>query len=147
MRAATLFEVLIVIVIFSLLVIVSFPYSLQLINQTKVDSAAKQISYEIFHQQQAAYSGQAGKNYGVAFYSDHIVSYVGSSLASAESTFNIPLESPITITSITLSSGNEVNFATGSLTSPITGYVKISDYSKIFIVNLNAEGMISYDAQ
>ncbi|PJB22765.1 hypothetical protein CO112_02675, partial [Candidatus Dojkabacteria bacterium CG_4_9_14_3_um_filter_150_Dojkabacteria_WS6_41_13] len=54
MKGTSLLEVLVVIAIFSMLIVLTFPFSLRLINQTKADAEAKSLSYIIFRQQQDA---------------------------------------------------------------------------------------------
>ncbi len=147
MKAASLFETLIVLGIFSLLVMLMFPYSLRLINQKRADAEAKEISYEIFRQQQEAYSGNLDKPYGVAFFSDRIVAFRGASLAQAEASDTIPVSQPIRISNIALSSGNEVVFSAGAFRPNAFGYVSVTDSQKTYRVEINSEGMISYYPQ
>lgn len=146
-KGVSLLEVLVVIGIFSVALMMTFPYSLKLINQNRADSAAKQVAYELFHQQQDAYSGSGGKDYGVAFYSDHIVSFVGASVASAESTFSIPIESPVLINESNFAGTNEVLFHTGSFRPVKPGYLTLTDSTKVFRITINNEGLISYSAE
>jgi Tfp pilus assembly protein FimT len=147
MKAASLFEVLIVLAIFSMVVMIAFPFSLQLINQNRADGVAKQVAYEVFHQQQAAYSGSEGAAHGVAFYQDRMVSFVGSNLATATSSVTIPFDLPIKMNSIVLGGGNEVVFLSGSLQPVTSGYLLVTDASKSFRITINSEGLISYYAQ
>lgn len=143
-KAASLFETLIVIGIFSFLVMLTFPYSLRLINQTRADAEAKEISYEIFRQQQEAYSGYLNKSYGLAFYSDYIVSFRGDSLATAEASDSIPVSAPIYISNIALTNGNEVVFSTGNFRPNYYGYITVTDSQRTYRIDITSEGMISY---
>ena len=62
MKAASLLETLVVMAIFSLLIVLTFPFSIRLINQSRADAEVKALSYIIFRQQQDAYSGLKNKN-------------------------------------------------------------------------------------
>lgn len=147
MKAASLFEVLVVMAIFAMLVVLTFPFSLRLINQSKADAEAKTLAYVLFRQQQDAYSGLQNKAYGIALYSNRYVIYTGTSLAAAESSDTYYFSSPIRMSSISLSSGNEVTFPSGSFRPQANGSLVISDSQKNYRIDINSEGLISYYSQ
>lgn len=147
MKAASLLEVLIVMAIFSMLVVLTFPFSLRLINQSKADAEAKTLAYVLFRQQQDAYAGLEGKSYGVALYNDRFVVYTGDSLATAESTDTYYFTSPIRLQALSLSSGSEITFQNNSFRPSAFGYFLISDANKSYRIDVNSEGLISYYGQ
>ena len=144
MKAASLLEVLVVMAIFSMMVVLTFPFSLQLINQTKADAEVKTLAYVLFRQQQDAYSGLNSKSYGVAIYSNRYVIFTGSSLATAETQDTYLVNAPISISGISLSSGNEIVFTPGVFRSQSNGNVLVSDSKKTYRLDINSEGLISY---
>ncbi|MFZ6021980.1 MAG: type II secretion system protein [Patescibacteria group bacterium] len=147
MKAASLLEVLIVMAIFSMLVVLTFPFSLRLVNQSKADAEAKTLAYVLFRQQQDAYAGLEGKAYGVALYNDRFVVYTGTSLATAESSEAYYFASPIHLQGLSLSSGNEVTFSSNSFRPNTFGHFLISDSNKSYRIDINSEGLISYYGQ
>ena len=144
MKAASLLEVLIVLAIFSMMVVLTFPFSLQLINKSRADAEVKTLSYVIFRQQQDAYAGLNNKAYGVALYSNRFIIFTGNSLATADSQDTYYLNSPISISSISLNSGNEIVFNPNSFRSNAHGHLHVSDSQKTYRIDINSEGLISY---
>lgn len=144
MKAASLLEVLIVLAIFSMMVVLTFPFSLQLINQSRADAEAKTLSYILFRQQQDAYAGLNNKAYGVALYSNRFIIFTGTSLATAESQDTYYFNSPIGLSAIALSSGNEIVFNPNSFRTSANGYLLMSDSKKTYRIDINSEGLISY---
>ncbi len=144
MKAASLFEVLIVMAIFSMMVVLTFPFSLRLINQSRADAEAKTLSYMIFRQQQDAYSGLNNNAYGIALYSNRYIVYTGTSLATATSQDTYFFNQPITLNGINLSSGNEIVFTVNSFRPSTNGYLTVSDAKKTYRIDINSEGLVSY---
>lgn len=144
MKAASLLEMIIVMAIFSMMVVLTFPFSLRLINQSRADAEAKTLAYMLFRQQQDAYAGLNNKSYGVALYSNRFVIFTGNSLSTAESQDTYFFNSPITLSEITLSSGNEIVFAPNSFRPQANGYLSITDSRKTYRIDVNSEGLISY---
>jgi len=147
MKAASLFEILVVIGIFSILVVLTFPFSLRLMNQSKADAEAKALSYMLFRQQQDAYSGFKNKPYGIALYSDRYTIFTGNSLATAEYQDTYFFPEPITVSSISLNTGNELVFPVNSFRPSAYGYLLVSDSKKSYRIDLTSEGLISYYGQ
>ncbi|MCC7303861.1 prepilin-type N-terminal cleavage/methylation domain-containing protein [bacterium] len=144
MKAASLLETLIVLAIFSILAVMTFPFSLSLINQTRADAETKTLAYMLFRQQQDAYAGLNNKSYGIALYQNRFVIFTGDSLNTAESQDTYYLNNPITVSNISLSSGNEVVFSPNSFRPQENGYLDITDSTKTYRIDITSEGLISY---
>jgi len=144
MKGTSLLEVLVVIAIFSMLIVLTFPFPLRLINQTKADAEAKSLSYIIFRQQQDAYSGLNNKPYGISLYGNRYIVFTGASLATADSQDTFYLNSPISMSSISLNNGSEIVFPSGSFRPQSSGYLIITDSQKSYRIDISSEGLISY---
>lgn len=144
MKAMSLFEVIVVLGIFSMTVVLTFPYSLALINRDRANAETKKIAYLLFHEQQDSYAGLDGKSYGIAFFEDRYTVYTGASLSSAETSDTIYLQSPIRISSISLSSGNEISFPVNSFRPVQSGFLIVTDAHSSFKVEVTSEGVITY---
>lgn len=144
MKATSLLEIVVVMAIFSVLIVLTFPFSLRLINQSKADAEAKTLAYIIFRQQQDSYAGLLNKGYGVSLYSDRYIIFSGESLATADTQETYYFTSPIYVSSIALNSGNEVVFPVGSFRPQAHGYLQVTDSKKTYRIDINQEGLISY---
>lgn len=130
-----------------MLIVLTFPYSLRLINQSKADAEAKTLSYMLFRQQQDSYSGLQNKPYGIALYNNRYIVFSGASLAEADGQDTYYFPAPISLSTISLNSGNEVVFGVNSFRPSTHGYVVISDSKKSYRIDITSEGLISYYGQ
>lgn len=146
MKAASLFETLVVMGIFSMMVVLTFPFSMQLINRSRADAEAKTIAYMLFRQQQDAYAGLQQNSYGIAFFSDRYTVFTGERLSDATYQDTYYFTQPIRISSIQLSVGNEITFPVGEFRAGAFGHITISDSRSTYRLEINSEGMISYYA-
>ena len=147
MKAVSLFEVLIVMSIFSILVVLTFPFSLTLINKTRADVEIKALAYVVYRQQQDALAGVNGKAYGIALYSDRYIAFTGNSLATADSKDTFIINDPIHMNTISLSSGNEIVFSPNTFRPSTNGYVLMSDTRNSYRLDVTSEGLVSYFSQ
>lgn len=147
MKGASLFEILVVIGIFSILVVLTFPFSLRLVNQSKADAEAKTLAYMVFRQQQDAYAGLQNKPYGIALTGNSFTVFSGNSLATADAQETYYFNEPISLSSIALNNGNEVVFPVNSFRPSSNGYVLVSDSKKTYRIDITSEGLISYYGQ
>jgi type II secretory pathway pseudopilin PulG len=144
MKAASLFEILVVIGIFSILVVLTFPFSLRLMNQSKADAEAKTLAYMIFRQQQDAFAGLQNKAYGVSLTGNGFTVFTGNSLATADSQETYYFNEPISLSTLSLNNGNEIVFPVNSFRPNSNGYVLVSDSKKSYRIDITSEGLISY---
>ncbi len=141
----TLMEMLLVLGIFISVTVIVMPYTIQQIQGEKLQDVVKEIESSIFSYQQKGYTGLSSKSYGISFSTNKYTLYIGSTLATAESTEEYPLQNGVTISQISLSGGAiDINFSTGSFRPNHYGSVKVSDYANNYLITISSEGLIDY---
>lgn len=144
MKAMTLLEMIVVMGIFTISTYIMLPYTVKLVNQTRTDSEAKNITYALFRQQQDSYAGLGNSGYGIAFTTTGYTVFTGDSLATAAYKDTYTLNESVRITSIQLGASNEVAYPKNSFRPNHTGYILLSDSISVYRVDITQEGLISF---
>jgi type II secretory pathway pseudopilin PulG len=143
-RAFTLIELLVVLGILMASSFILIPIAVEQIQGNKTFSELKILYSNISSQQQNSFSGLNNTSYGIALFSDRYELFIGETLATASSTEEILLKNNVQITSINLTSGNEISFPKGSVKPMAVGEITLSDGIENYQLSINKEGLIEY---
>jgi type II secretory pathway pseudopilin PulG len=144
LRAYTLFEIIIVLGIVSVLAMLLMPVGLKQLQGNKLDKDTYNMFSYIYTQQQNSYSRLENKTYGISFESDKFIIYSGVNLASADWSEENILNSGNRISQINLTGGvHEIHFQSGSFRPNVSGTIQIKDEEQTLQLEINPEGLIS----
>jgi len=143
-KGFTLIEILLVVGITMTIALFTLPFLTSRVRQTDLEETVKGTISQIIQYQQYAYAGNGNTAYGISFSSDRYILFRGNSLISASIQETILLPTSISISSINLTSGNEVVFAYQSFRPSVNGVIRFNLDSQNIDVSINSEGMIRY---
>ena len=142
----TLFELLLVIAVVSIIVMITLPLALRDFQGEKTKSVTVDISSNLYVVQQYANSRKNNKSYGVRLLPDRFVLFIGESFIGAESTEEIALPQGILIQNIQLEgSGTDLIFNSGSFKTGNYGTFEITNVFDTFLLTVNQEGLIYFE--
>lgn len=138
-RAFTLIEVLLAMAIVTSISVFAVPTALSSVFRANSDSSAEIVSSGLFTQQQNAYTGYQGNNYGVYLTGSSITLYTGNSYAQATSTRVLNLSGSVLTHTL---SGSDINFNINSLFPSDSGTIYLSSGGFTTQVIINQAGNI-----
>jgi prepilin-type N-terminal cleavage/methylation domain-containing protein len=144
-KGFTLVELVVVMGIMSIIGAFILPLTATDVKSNNAKNAANNLTSLLYSYQSSAYSGKDNKSYGLAFDVTGYTLFIGSSLATAESTERINLDSGIYIYTISLTnSSNEIVFSPNSIKPLNYGEIRVSSENGVYGVSINQEGFIDY---
>lgn len=144
-RAVTLFEVLLVIAIFSSFAAVAVPLGVAQLSRDRVRDEAISVASEIQLVQQRGITGRQLNSYGVSFSSSGYTVYKGDSLSAAVESEFTDLSGNLSFSNIDTGDGSgEVTFVQGELIPSTDATVLLSDGISSYTVEINSEGLVHY---
>ncbi len=145
-KAFTIIEAVLTLGLLGAVAVIVLPISFRQLQSSQVGAVAKDITSRIFVTQQNAYSQRNFQDYGIAFFADRYVMFIGSSLITSTDTDEVILPANISINSISFSGGgNEILFVAGELLPQQNGFISVSDGYDSYTVTINTQGAILYD--
>lgn len=147
-KGFTLIEILMVAAIFSMLVAITAPFAVKQLNNKRIESSAKEISYDFYNQQQNAYSGNGSQSYGILVETTKYTLFTGTSFATGTNKEEKQLTNGLKFKTITISNpSNEIVFAANSFRPNNTASLILTDSFQNFIITINQEGFINFYRQ
>lgn len=143
LQGFSLFELLVVMGILLMLSALVFPTTIQKTQETKLESYASQLTTDIYYQQQR--SSLKNMSEGISFGSNQYTLFDGDSLATATGTDIKRYPANIQITSVSLTSGNEMFFPSGEFKPLSYGTLVVTDGRNSIRIYINREGLIGYE--
>jgi len=142
--AFSLLEVLIVTTIFFAIAIITLPFSIGQLQESRSDAVLKDLRSALFLIEQDAYTRKNNSAYGIAFFSDHYIEFSGPSLATATEQNSVSVTGSTRFSDYSFGGSNEVNFVAGSFRPTSSGSVVISDGKNSYRLSVSSQGLISY---
>jgi Tfp pilus assembly protein FimT len=139
----SLFEVLVTLGVLLMLSGLVFPFTIQKVQQSKLENHASQLVSDIFFQQQESYYKNSPR--GIAFSSNGYTIYDGESLASSTESSYKAYPNNIQIHSVNFFTGTEFNFPEGEFKPSSSGDLIITDGFNSIKIYINREGLIYYE--
>jgi len=140
-QAFTLTELLISIGVLSVIVALSVPFSISQVPSEKSNKVANDIKLQLELAQEYAQGRKLDKAFGVNFSADKFSVYNATSCAGVKTSFDMPLETGISLSNTVTNS--DVCFELGTYLPNNTGSITVSGQGSIYIVDINSEGAIS----
>ncbi len=143
LKGFTLLEVILTLGIMMLFAVIVFPVGINRSQKTKLESYASQLVTDIYYQQQRSFfkNISTGVSLGVNTYT----LFDGDSLSTATDTDVKQYPANIRITSIALSTSNEILFPAGEFKPTVFGTLVLTDGTNTVDVYINKEGLIGYE--
>jgi len=140
-KGFTLFEVLIVFAIFSLVSAVALPYGIKTYRHYLLTSETKNVVGAIRRAQTMAISNISEKKFGVSFQPTQVVVFRGNTYATRTASYDeiYPLATVVTITA-----PSEINFDRISGRPNAVATITLTNTYSSQVVDLNAEGAINW---
>ena len=138
----SIFEILITLGIMLMLSALVFPFTLQKLQASKLNSYASQLATDIYFQQQESYLKNSLR--GLSFSAHGYTIFDGETLTTATETSYKELASNINITPVDFPT-NEFYFSEGEFKPSSSGYIQLYDGFNTINVYINREGLIYYE--
>lgn len=139
----SLLELLVTMGILMLLSLMVFPLAINKTQESKLESYASQLITDLYYQQnRCKLNNVAG---GVSLGVNTYTLYYGDTLATSTDTDTKKYPSNIRITSIALTSTNEITFPAGEFKPSSFGTLRLTDGTNSIQVYINKEGLIGYE--
>jgi type II secretory pathway pseudopilin PulG len=142
-KGFSLFEILLIIGILLLITMLVFPVTLQKTQKSKLEEYAKQLTTDIYYQQQR--SSLKGISGGISLGSNGYTIFDGDSLSTATETHFKEYPNNIHIEGVALTLGNEILFTSGEFRPAVYGNMIVTDGRSLIGVYINREGLIWYE--
>lgn len=139
----TLLEIVVTLGIMMTFALIVFPVGISKSKKTKLESYASQLATDIHYQQQR--SSLRGIATGVSLGVNTYTLFDGNSLATATDTDVKQYPTNIRITSIALSTSNEILFPAGKFKPTVYGSLVLTDGNNIMNIYINQEGLVGYE--
>jgi type II secretory pathway pseudopilin PulG len=143
LKGFSLFEVIITIGVILITSSLVFPFSIQKIQESKLENYASQLVTDIYFQQQESFYKNLPK--GIALNDNGYTLFDGETLAGATETSYNDYPNGININSIIFSGGSEFYFPQGEFRPSSSGEATFSDGYNQIKVFINREGLIFYE--
>lgn len=145
LKAFTLTEMLVVIGMFMALTFLVLPVAIQEISTSKADATIKDVRSAIYLLGQNAFTRKNNKTYGIALFNDRYITFTGNSLATADTSDTFDLSREVSISQISLTGGvTEIIFPAGSFKPSVVGGFRVGDSTSGYLLNINAQGLITF---
>ena len=143
LQGFSIFEILITLGIILMLSVLVFPFTIERLQETKLNTYASQLSTDIYFQQQESVYKNSLR--GISFSSNGYTIYDGETLSTATETSSQDFPSNVSITPVDFVNGNEFYFPEGEFKPSSSGYLILSDGMNSVRVFINREGLIYYE--
>lgn len=144
-RGITLFEVILVMGLISLIAGILIPISSQSLSRTNINSESEKLASSIWRVMQYAYTGKNASSHGIAFQSNGYIVYEGINQASSSEQTLEQFPEGITVSNINFGNGgNELNFSQNTIFPNTSGFLIITDGITSNRIEINSEGFINY---
>ena len=142
LQGFSIFEILITLGIILTLSALVFPFTLQKLQASKLNSYASQLVTDLYFQQQESYFKNSLR--GISFSAHGYTIFDGETLATATETSYKEFVSNINITPIGFPA-NEFYFPQGEFKPSSSGYIQLYDGLNTVNIYVNREGLIYYE--
>jgi prepilin-type N-terminal cleavage/methylation domain-containing protein len=140
-KAFTLTELLISIAVLSVIVALSVPFSISQVPSEKANKVANDIKLQLELSEEYAQGRKLDKAYGVTFSNNKFSVYNAPSCAGAKTSFDVALESGVTLSNTITNS--DVCFELGTYIPNNTGSITVGGFGSSYRVDLNLEGAVN----
>jgi|GEM_PF-5380547 len=140
-KAFTLFELLLVITILSLVTVIAMPFSVRQSKGAKAEESAIDITSAIKTIRNRASSGYLDTPWGIAFQSSRYTVFRGESLATSSNKYTVELSPDVRISNIGVT---EVFFEKNSVKPNRSGSIELESFGRRYGINISNEGVVSY---
>lgn len=143
LKGFSLLELLVTMAILMILSLMVFPLAINKTQESRLESYASQLVTDIRYQQQkCTYQNVSG---GISLGSNTYTLFYGDTLSVSTDTDIKRYPSNIRITSITLTTSNEITFSPGEFKPLSYGTMILTDGSTSIQVYINKEGLVEYE--
>lgn len=144
-KAFTMLEVVVVMGVLVAVALISLPLTYSSVVQSNAEGFMRDLNSRSFSQQQLAYTGTGGDDFGIAFETDEVIYFTGPNLLGATNTIEQSLPPGLELDTINLTGVNdEIVFDSQSFRPDETGYVDYTDTGFTHRIQFNEEGLIEY---
>jgi len=140
-KAYSLLEILVLIGLLLGISMVILPYSIKDIKKDQARSYSRELSSNIFVQQQNAYSGLDDTNHGIYFTNNNYSLFTGDDYATGEVSMQVNLPAD-TYLSANLGGASEILFTKGSIRPNNAGNLVLTTANESYGIYINGEGLI-----
>lgn len=143
LKGFSIFEILVTLGIILMLSALVFPFTIQKLQATKLNSYASQLVTDLYFQQQESYYKNSAR--GISFSARGYTIFDGETLATSTETSFIEFPANITVTPIDFATGTEFHFPEQNFKPSSSGHILLSDGFNTVNVYINREGLIYYE--
>lgn len=140
-KGITLFEVILTIAIFALLIGFSLPFTVNLYQEREFDVHLKSIAQSLRRAQLRAMAGEGESSFGIYFGPHQYVLFKGDSYAGRDTAFDELFELP---DDFSISGISELIFSRIKGIPSDRGDITLTSGDKLGTINVNEVGMINY---
>ena len=120
-----------------------FPFTIQKLQNTKLNSYTSQLSADIYFQQQESFYKNSSR--GIAFTENGYLLFDGESLGTSTETSDVTLPRNITITPVDFTVSSEFYFPQGEFRPSSSGHITLFDGFNTINIYVNSEGLIYHE--
>ncbi len=147
-RGLTLVEMLVVIGIMVTVVGIATPMALNQVFRATTEAEARKLASSIYVLQQRAYTGNGNSAYGIKFTNADYTTFNGTAFSSGTNKESTSFDAKVKASQIQLTGGvSELSFNKGSYLPSASGTIALTSASDTYIVELNAQGFVTYYKQ
>lgn len=143
LKGFSLFELLVTIGVLLMLSAIVFPFTLQKVQMSKLESHVSQLTTDLYFQQQEGY--YKNTPHGIAVDSNGYTIFVGEDLLTATEKEEKTYPANVQIHSINFNGGNGFHFPAGEFKPSNSGTMVLTDGFNSIRVYINSEGLIDYE--
>jgi len=143
LKGFSIFEILITLGIILMLSALVFPFTLQKLQESKLNSYTSQLATDIYFQQQESYYKNSAR--GVSFSTHGYTIFDGETLDTATESSETEFPINISVTAVDFPTGIEFHFSQGEFKPSSSGYIQLFDGFNTMRVYINQEGLIYYE--
>lgn len=138
-------ELLLVLALVAIVSVLTVPITLGQLNFSERNSVINQLESDLFSQQQKAYSGLGGENYGIIFEpsTNSYIKYTGDNYLDSTDSKIVELPDRLNISNVSSSdSTNEIKFITGQIRPTNIIEIMITG-TDTYTISVNQEGLVN----
>lgn len=142
-KGFSIFEIVVTLGIILILSAIVFPFTIQKLQESKLENYASQLATDIYFQQQESYFKNALR--GISFSSHGYTIFDGETLSTATETSVKNFPTNISVTPVDFNSGTEFYFPKEEFKPSDSGYIRLFDGFNTVNIYINREGLIYYE--
>jgi Tfp pilus assembly protein FimT len=143
LQGFSIFEILVTLGVILMLSALVFPFTLQKLQASRLNSYASQLVTDIYFQQQESYYKNSPR--GISFSSNGYTIFDGESISTSTETSFTQFPTNISVTPINFSTGTEFYFPQQEFKPSSSGEIVLSDGFNTVNIYINREGLIYYE--